>query len=119
MSNKNKLIIGLAAVIFTCCCIVASNTPKQTTSKSQDKAIEAFIVSQEFVKARLKAPSTAKFPGPSQAQVLIGKDNQYRVISYVDSQNSFGAMLRGNYECLVKYDPAKDKWFPVTVDIDQ
>ena len=47
----------------------------------------------------LKAPSTAKFPYPSDSGVSINKlaENKYFISSYVDSENSFGAMIRNTF----------------------
>ena len=55
---------------------------------------------ERFVKQRLKAPSTADFPGVWDGRgdhVTYLGDQKYRVRSYVDSENSFGAMLRMNF----------------------
>lgn len=120
MDKQKKIIIGLLAVIIVCIIIVVGNMPEApNTSSVQDKAIEAFFASQEFVKKQLKAPATTKFPDPSQARVLIGENSHYRVISYVDAQNSFGALIRSHYECLLRYDSGQDKWFPVSVEINK
>jgi hypothetical protein len=57
-------------------------------------AIEAFSMAKRYVKDRLKAPSTAKFPWYSDGFVEKGLSDRWVVTSYVDAQNSFGAMLR-------------------------
>jgi hypothetical protein len=53
-----------------------------------------------FVKERLKAPSTAKFSN----EVTGVNGRLYTVTGDVDAQNSFGAMLRSKYNCLVTKD---------------
>lgn len=71
--------------------------------------IGAWIMMQDFVKARLKSPSTADFPfGGAQRHVHDLKDGRYKVISYVDSQNGFGAMVRTHFYGIVVKDG--DKW---------
>jgi hypothetical protein len=61
------------------------------------------IDAQDRIKKVLKAPSTAKFP--SITKWGFTKDNGVVTVSaYVDSENSFGAMLRSNFQ--IKY--AKD-----------
>lgn len=61
---------------------------------------------EDYVKQGLKAPATAKFP----SQVFSGdwsigrKDNVVTVTSYVDSQNSFGALIRSKFAVQIKYD---------------
>jgi len=47
----------------------------------------------------LKSPSSAKFPWGLKSSLISG--DKYRVANYVDSQNSFGAMIRTNYVCEV------------------
>lgn len=56
---------------------------------------------KDTVTSILKAPSTAKFPGgfltPYEGWAFSKKGNVYSVSSYVDSQNSFGAMMRSKF----------------------
>jgi len=84
-------------------------------SATKDLSIEAVNVSQEFITRKLRIPFTAKFPIPSQARVINGEKNQYKIISYVDAQNSYGKILRKNYECVVRYESEKDRWYLVKV----
>lgn len=64
----------------------------------------AFVMSQQYVRARLKAPSTAKFPsGSRDYQTQYMGDCKHRVVAYVDSQNSFGAMIRTPYYAEMQY----------------
>lgn len=63
----------------------------------------AYIISQNYVKTQLKAPSSAEFP--RHDYVCYKKDSiTYVVTSYVDSQNSFGAMIRTKYQAILKYN---------------
>lgn len=60
---------------------------------------------QEFVKDRLKAPSTAEFPwsfDDYQTNRLVTHENAYNIEGHVDSQNSFGAMLRSRFTCKIQ-----------------
>lgn len=59
----------------------------------------AFVMSQEFVKRNLKAPSTAEFPWITDDQVAISTRPgcAFHVIAWVDAQNGFGAQIRSNY----------------------
>ena len=63
--------------------------------------IELHIQAQEFVKQGLKAPSTAKFPTLPYDTSTDG-NGLYRVVSYVDSQNSFGAMMRSDWSVTMR-----------------
>jgi hypothetical protein len=69
--------------------------------KPADMSIMAGIHCRDFVKQRLKSPSTADFPYLGTPTWKTG--NTYAVKSYVDSQNSFGVMVRSNWTCKIKY----------------
>lgn len=65
--------------------------------------MNALVMSEHFVKQNLKSPSTAEF-GSSTENITKLNDSTFEVRSYVDSQNSFGAMLRMNYYCKLYFD---------------
>lgn len=72
-------------------------------------AVAAYTMCKSFVRDRLKAPRTAKFPwSASEATTDLG-GGRYQVVSYVDAQNAFGAMLRTNYSCTVQW-AGGDRW---------
>jgi len=75
---------------------------KPTSSHSQNLALFA---ARDFVKERLKAPRTAKWPGwfDTDERVTHLGGGTYAILSYVDAENSFGAMLRMHYVCKVRY----------------
>lgn len=66
-------------------------------------------LSRTFVRSTLKAPSTAKFRLFPSVQPDPKVPNQFIVISDVDSQNGFGAMLNNKWELKVKYIGAEDE----------
>ena len=60
---------------------------------------------QKFVKDRIKAPGSAEFPGMFSGErqtVTKLPDHKYRIRSWVDSHNSFGALLRMHYVGVVQ-----------------
>lgn len=81
---------------------------------------ESYIISQSAIKQRLKAPSTAKFPRGSDFSYSFITPNQHKVISYVDSQNSFGAMIRTNYTIILEFNGGEwadgRNWKVISVD---
>ncbi len=77
--------------------------------------IGAFVYARFFVKDVLVAPRTAKFPGYSKDAVTYLGDETYRVRSYVDSQNSFGALIRTNYTVVIQ--KGDGKWILKSIDI--
>ena len=60
---------------------------------------------------KLKAPSTAKFAGSGETTRTDLGGGLYRVVSWVDAQNSFGAMIRQRFICEVKFPEKKLKKF--------
>ena len=73
----------------------------------------AALVCRQFVQARLKAPTTAKFPNVYDNESGVGYallDSGARVVTaYVDSQNGFGAMIRTPFTCTVTWQH-DDTW---------
>lgn len=72
--------------------------------RCQDSSM-AYVMSQKFVKQRLKAPTTAKFPWSSDPAVKTqyAGDCTHKIQAYVDSQNGFGAMIRTTYYIELQY----------------
>lgn len=75
----------------------------------------AYYMSQYFVKQKLKSPATAKFPtyDPSlfNEKILYMGKGRYLITSYVDSQNSFGGLMRTKYRCIVRdLNDNSDNW---------
>lgn len=103
-------ILGLPVFIFFSFIypLFSNDESVPTQSKAYvPTEIELHVQAQQFVKQGLKAPSTAKFP---LEPVSAGTDGNglYQVESYVDSQNSFGAMVRS--EWMVNMRLVGDKW---------
>ena len=70
-------------------------------ARVDNKHFEAAGFIQQHVENNLKAPRTAKFPWLEEAGYL--GDGRYELVSYVDAQNVFGALIRTRYYCIVKY----------------
>lgn len=69
---------------------------KKREDKIESLKKRAFLISQKAVKKYLKSPSTADFPFLDYEATVLS-DNKVIIQSYVDSQNSFGAILRTKY----------------------
>ena len=65
--------------------------------------LTVFLWSEIEVKNNLKSPTTAKFPLDYENMVSDMGNNNFKVSSYVDSQNGFGAIIRTYYTCDVQY----------------
>lgn len=65
-------------------------------SSTADDSVEAQIACENRIKDALKSPSTADFDDD------VSGTGPYTVSGTVDSENSFGAMLRSSFQCTVK-----------------
>jgi len=67
--------------------------------------LDAWQMSKQFVTRGLKAPKTADFPWFSEEFVQRGQgSNDFTVSAYVDSQNSFGALIRSDWTARVHHE---------------
>lgn len=57
----------------------------------------AQVMAEDFVSRLLKSPGSAEFSSYSESDIRYKGGGRYRVKGFVDSQNSFGAMLRNHY----------------------
>jgi hypothetical protein len=99
-----------------------TDTPVPTATRDPDKFYSSdagtFVsLAETAIKAALKAPSTAKFPG------VVFELDQWRfakrgdvvtVQSWVDAQNSFGAMIRSEFTAQFSYSTQE----PLYLNID-
>ena len=70
----------------------------------------AIETAKEFVIKRLKAPATAEWPRGSAYNSCneLGY-NRYRVTSFMDAKNIFGAKIRTHFVAVVRYE-GKGRW---------
>lgn len=107
------LVAILGSVIYSC----STNSGSDSTEPEDGGGGSmAEVMCEEFVTDRLKAPSTAEFPGADS--VLELGVNEYEVSASVDSQNGFGAMIRTAYVCTIRYT-GDDQWALVSLDIEE
>lgn len=96
------LLAGLALVVVAGA-IVYRLVPEKLSVRG-----DVYRVCRDFTAAKLKAPATAVFPNLKELERLrdygFKKDNgrAYELLGYVDSENSFGAMLRTDFSCVVE-----------------
>ena len=100
-------VVASLVVIGVIGAIVDSSS--KTNKKSAGNESDAYLMARAFVRERLKAPSTAEFPPLSEARVWQTPDKKWHAVAYVDSQNSFGAMIRTPWSCTV-WPIGNDKW---------
>jgi hypothetical protein len=72
----------------------AAEAKAQQKRRANNAETEAFHQAKRVVTALLKSPATANFQSVFNADIRNLGDGKYRVNSFVDSQNGFGAILR-------------------------
>lgn len=85
-----------------CAALLALSSGEPTDAPPQRAEVRAAC--HDWVRGKLKAPTTAKFSGD---QVTGGPD-EWTVTGYVDAQNSFGAQIRSAWSCDIRLDG--DTW---------
>lgn len=97
-------LIVIGSILFSVFTSVAcpSQTSKGSPTPEAPSETMAFIQCKDFVKARLKSPGSADFPWADFKYAKRGPAS-FTIQSYVDSQNSFGALIRTNWVCRVTH----------------
>lgn len=112
--TSNNAAVGCLAIVVTILtvCTFLSRCNTNSTQHGQPDApdaVGAWVACRGFVEDRLKAPGTAKWPWSYTEHVTDLGGGRYRIVAYVDSQNSFGAMLRTDFTAVVKW-VGNDSW---------
>lgn len=97
---------------------VAAQKARDEIARKCSDVVAMFHRSRDFVRDRLKAPSTASFPWASEARVQHVSGCRYLIVSHVDAQNSFGAMIRSAWVVDIEYRPDSNDYLVHSVAID-
>lgn len=88
----------LLLLVFVAMAVISSSGE----TEPQKRDTMAMIQCRNFVRDRLNSPSTADFPFLDYSVTPEGS-NTFLVKSYVDASNRFGATVRSNFNCRVRY----------------
>lgn len=111
--GASLVVLALCVLAFAWCFGGDASEPRPAHN-----SVSALAACQQFVRARLRAPSTAKFPAVRSSDVATHQGGgRYVVSSYVDASNAFGAQIRNSYRCETVYEPASDSWRAINVTI--
>ena len=118
-SGKKMLVVIVVLLFFIGIFNMGSYTPSSSPSSSSPsvntpspeeiknkRRIESIVFAESVIEKILKAPSTAKFVDV-EAYELSNEKDVWAVNGYVDSQNSFGAMIRNQWEVQLDYRDGK------------
>jgi len=123
--KPHKALKYILATIISLACgigVIALMATQETNNKNKPDTeglnkISAYTMAEQFVQKQLKAPTTAKFPYSNDAEINYDETTKvWTIKSYVDAQNSFGAMIRTTYTAKVKY-LGDDKWGLVNIEM--
>lgn len=89
-------VLGLFFVGIVSCGVLTTGDGADSP-QVQRKAAESAC--EDFVRDQLKSPSTAEFTGTSSTG-----SGPWTVTGEVDSENSFGAMIRASWSCEIRLD---------------
>jgi len=102
---------AVVAALVGIVAFIATRNPHHSATPDEQKADAARACEEKFIPARLKAPASAKF-----SNVAVTTDGtSYRVQGLVDSQNSFGAMIRSTFTCVMH--SSGDQWTLDSADV--
>ena len=98
-----KVFIGL--IILAAVISLFTNNKNHSSPDKYD----AYVMMGKFVKDKLKSPKTAEFESISTI-TYKNEGDVWAFVSYVDSQNSFGALIRTNFSIGMRYHSEDDSW---------
>ena len=73
-------------------------------SKINNAEGPAYRAARNHMLAQLKSPASADFASILNSEVVNRGEGRYKVTSYVDSQNDFGALIRTRFMAQVETD---------------
>lgn len=96
-------LVLLIATFGSCVFLVTRpESPERREERLRDFARAATTtLCEEAVARRLRSPGTADFPFGHAGSVARVNANRHQLVSYVDSQNGFGATVRTRFRCVV------------------
>lgn len=111
-------MIGIFLIGFIVICyIIGNNSEKENVNYCTGKEILAYNYAEDFVKNKLKSPSSAKFPETKDKikHTTCNYDEcSYTIRSWVESTNSFGAMIKTEFECTIYFKDDKVQCSKIT-----
>jgi len=98
--KKILILIGSLVLIL----IIVKQFQSNSVSNNSPDEYSIIATAEEFIKQKLKSPSTAEFSSLGESKVNQFENGECWVSGYVDAQNSFGAMIRNNYVVKMRYN---------------
>lgn len=115
--QQKNLLIGIGSFILVCFICICAFSLYNPPAGPKDYKTMSYYICQLYVENSLKAPSTADFAPSLDANIRDLGNNTFEISSYVDAQNSFGAVIRTDFYCKLQYtgtsedDEAQSKYW--------
>lgn len=110
--RKLITVVAIFAATMTIGCTSQSSSGGGGGGGGGGDSFAAEYTCNDFVKDRLKSPSTAHFPSDTSSHV----GNTWTVHGSVDSENGFGASLRSTFTCTMTV--SGDNWHLDNLDFN-
>lgn len=114
-----NLVVPLALVAGLIYFVAVGCERDPNAWRAQDNSAMAYLMMEEYVEQRLKAPASAEFPGAMDKRNHTQRlaDQQYRITSHVDAQNGFGAQIRTGFSGVIE-QVDETTWQLVSLEIE-
>lgn len=112
---RNSIIVCLVFMILAY--FSYDNTTDNHKTDVSTKKVEAYTASHQFIRDRIKTPTTAEFPWSADDATTYEGDSIFVISSYVDYQNEFSAKIRSKYIAKLKYN-GESKWQLLDLKMD-
>lgn len=116
--------VSLAAAAFAAIALLSGCTPAAPSAPFPARSVpsysdQAIGFCQDLVEGRLKAPATAQFHATaSPADAANPESGPWTITGTVDSENSFGALLRMNWVCESTLEPDTMKFHSTLTQLE-
>ena len=110
-----RLIVGMVCVVAATLLAACDSAEEREAKKCKNSTL-AYVYSQDFVRDRLRAPSTADFPLSGFSAIHVS-GCRHKIRAYVDAQNVFGGTIRTPYTAVVRYD-GDGTWVLESLDLE-
>jgi hypothetical protein len=106
---KNQFYKIILMSVFAFFIAISCSSEQSPEDLERTNRFLAYSYAEDYVKSQLKSPSTAKFPSILKKDAHISSlgNATYRITSWVDSQNGFGAMIRSDFTCQIYFKDGK------------
>lgn len=108
--DKRNALLGKVAIVVVLVGVVLAAMWTSARSDSGN-AGEAVAQCEGFADQRLKSPASADYDLGA-----VESDGRWTVTGTVDSQNSFGAMIRNDVECVIELDDNSARLVDLSLD---